>query len=200
MTLSIGRELRLARINAGKTQEQVAQQLGCAKSEVSRREHGLIPSLGVVALARHAFAVGLQPSIKFFPAVRRPLDHAQLALLRRFRDRISNSWSFQIEVPMPITGDLRAVDALIGSPSVRIVVEAITRLADVQAQVRAAQLKRRDLKADRLLLLISGTTTNRASIRAAGATLRDAFPITTRGAIAALSEDNDPGGDCLVLM
>lgn len=50
---------------------------------------------------------------------------------------------------MPLAGDLRAADALVSIPNCRIVVEVITRLADFQAQLRAARRKQRDLGAHR---------------------------------------------------
>ena len=73
---------------------------------------------------------------------------------------------------MPLERDLRAVDARLTRGDVTIAVEAITRLADVQAQVRAAQLKRRDIGATRLLLLVGATRANREA-------LREAEPIVT---------------------
>ncbi|MDQ3345980.1 MAG: helix-turn-helix domain-containing protein, partial [Chloroflexota bacterium] len=50
----LGRELRVARILAGFTQAQVARQLGKSTSYVSRVENGLVTSLSVADLTRHA--------------------------------------------------------------------------------------------------------------------------------------------------
>ena len=195
-----GRELRLARIAAGKTQQQVSVVLSCSKSEVSRREHGLVRTLSVVEVSRHAAAVGLRCSVRFYPAVRRPLDAPQLALLARLRQRVAAEWRWEVEVPVPRPGDLRAADALLSTPSCRIVVEAITRLADVQAQLRAAHLKTRDLAADRTILLVSATVANRRMIRAAGPMLDEALPLRTWDGLRALSRGLDPGADALIVL
>ena len=65
-------------------------------------------------------------------------------------------------------------------------VEVITRLADFQAQLRAARIKVRDVGADRLVFVIAGTTANRRTLGDVGATLNDAFPIRSRDALSRL--------------
>jgi transcriptional regulator with XRE-family HTH domain len=196
----IGRELRVARIGAGKRLADVAEILGTSISHVSRVEHGLIKGIGIPALTRHAAAVGLKPYVKLFPAIARPLDHAQLALLARFRERISTIWQVSLEVPMPIAGDLRAADALISIPGCRCMVEVITRLADFQAQYRAAQAKQRDLSADQIIFVVGGTTTNRRAIRDMGVAVTDAFPLGTKDALLKLGAGVDPGANALILL
>jgi hypothetical protein len=128
------------------------------------------------------------------------MDAPQLALLNRFRARIAAIWRWEQEVPVPIEGDLRAVDARITAGGSTIVIEAITRLADVQAQTRAAQLKRRDIGAQRLILLLAATAANRRAVREAGPALAGAFPITTRATLDALAAGRDPGGDALLFL
>ena len=196
----IGRELRVARIIAGMRQADVAAALGTSIAHVSRVEHGLIRGIGIPAICRHAAAVGLKPFVKLFPAVSRPLDRAQLALLARFRERLSDAWQIVVEAPMPMGGDLRAADALITIPGCRCVVEVITRLADLQAQVRSARIKQRDLGADRLIFVVGGSTTNRRAIRDMGPALADAFPLDTRTALARLGDSLDPGADALIVL
>ena len=176
----IGRELRVARILSGMTQGQVAAILHTSTSHVSRVEHGLIKGITLTQLFRHAAVVGQKPYIKLFPLVARPMDHAQLALFTRFRERIGNAWQVIVEAPMPIVGDLRAGDALLSIPGCRCVVEVITRLADLQAQLRSARRKVRDLEADRLIFVVLGTETNRRALRDAGRAVDDAFPLRTR--------------------
>lgn len=196
----IGRELRVARIIAGLRQADVAMVVGTSIAHVSRVEHGLIRGIGIPALSRHAAAVGLKPYVKLFPAVSRPLDRAQLALLARFRERLSGAWQIVVEAPMPIGGDLRAADAVITIPGCRCVVEVITRLADLQAQLRVARIKQRDLRADRLIFVVSGSTTNRRTIRDMGPAVADAFPLDTRRALARLGDGLDPGADALIVL
>lgn len=196
----IGQELRVARILAGMTQRDVADRVGRSASHVSRVEHGLIRGFTFPQLYRHSAVVGLKPFLNLYPSIARPLDRAQLGLFTRFRERIGQSWSVALEVPMPIAGDLRAADAVISRPGLRIVVEVITRLADFQAQVRSAHRKVRDLRADRLILVVAGTDTNRRAIRDAGAAVDDALPVKTKEAMARLSRGEDPGEDAIVLL
>ena len=61
---SIGRELRVARHDAGMRQVDVGRAIGASGSAVSRVELGRVRSLSVVRLARHAAAVGLKPTIR----------------------------------------------------------------------------------------------------------------------------------------
>ncbi len=196
----IGRELRVARIIAGMTQGQVATILHTSISHVSRVEHGLIKGITLPQLFRHAAVVGQKPYIKLFPLVARPMDHAQLALFARFRERIGEEWHAIIEAPMPIVGDLRAADALLSNPSCRCLVEVITRVADLQAQLRSARRKVRDLEADRLIFVVLASETNRRAVRDAGRAADDAFPIRTKLALQRLADGVDPGGDCLIFL
>jgi hypothetical protein len=152
------------------------------------------------ALSVHAAALGLKPWIALYPRVARPLDHAQLALFARFRERIATSWQITIEATMPIKGDLRAADALLIGAGIRCMVEVITRLADFQAQVRAAHRKQRDIGADRLILVIAANATNRRSLADAGTAVRDAFPLGTKATLRALGAGVDPGADGIVLL
>jgi transcriptional regulator with XRE-family HTH domain len=195
-----GRELRVARLVAGMTQREVGMTLRRAPSHVSRVEHGAIPGIGLHQLSRHAAAVGLKPYLRFYPVAARPLDRAQLDLIARFRARLASSWTVVLEAPMPATGDLRAADALIAIPGCRIVVEAITRLADVQAQLRSARRKVRDLDADRLVFVVAATSANRRAVADAGGATRDAFPVGARTALRRLADGRDPGGDALILV
>jgi hypothetical protein len=79
------------------------------------------------------------------------------------------------------------------------VVEAETRLDDVQAIERRLRGKQRDLGAKRAILLVADTRHNRAVI-AQVPDLAERFPIGTRAALHALSRGEDPGGDCLVIL
>jgi transcriptional regulator with XRE-family HTH domain len=194
-----GRELRLARLTAGLTQAQVARALGVSQSAVSRVERGRQPA-ALPYYARHAAAVGTRLWARVFPDGRRLLDAPQLGLLGRFRARIHGDWTWELEVPVPTEGDLRAGDCRITIPGCSILVEAITRLADAQAQVRAAQRKRRDLHCDRLIIALADTGANRRALRDAGPAFAAAFPISPRAALRALRDGRDPGADALILL
>ena len=115
--------------------------------------------------------------MKTYPGGRRPLDAGQLALLAAFNARLHPTWSRRLEVVVPIEGDLRAADEVIRTDACSCSVEAITRLADLQRQTRSGRAKQRDLKADRLILVVKGSHANRRLLRAAGRIVDDAFPI-----------------------
>lgn len=196
----IGREVKVGRILLGRTQRDIGGILGRSASHVSRVEHGLIKGLGITDVTRHAAAVGLKPWIALFPRVATPLDRPQLDVLNRFRDRIAATWRVELEAVVPKYGDMRAADAILHGAGIRCVVEVITRLADVQAQIRAARRKQRDLGADRLVIVIGGTRTNRRVLADAGPVVRDAFPLDTRATLQALAAGTDPGADGIVLL
>jgi transcriptional regulator with XRE-family HTH domain len=196
----LGRELRLARYAAGLPQAAVGQRVGLSDSEISRIERGQAPGLTVAALHRHAALVGLRVWIRLYPGGRRVLDAPQIALMDALRARLRGSWTWQLEVPVAIEGDLRAADAVLSRGDVTIAVEAITRLSDVQAQVRAAQLKRRDIGATQLILLVGGSRANRAALRDAAPLVSAAFLTGTRKLVQTLADGRDPGGDCLLVL
>ena len=196
----LGRELRLARITGGKTQAWVAQRIGSCQARISLIERGRCPAVTVSQLHRQAAAVGLRLWIRVYPGGRRLLDAPQLALLERLRARAASAWRWEHEVPMPKAGDLRALDARISVADCTIAIEAITRLVDVQAQTRSARLKRRDVSADRLVLLISDTNANHRAVREAGPALLADFPMSPRAALVALAAGRDPGGDAVLLL
>jgi hypothetical protein len=151
-------------------------------------------------LARHAAAVGLRLHARLYPAGPPIRDAAQVALLDRFRRRLAADWRVKLEAPLPIQGDQRAWDMLLWSGGLTIGVEAISRLRDVQAQVRQAQLKRREAQVRRLVLLVAATHANRRALAAADALIRSDFTLGTRAAFAALAVGRDPGADALILL
>jgi len=102
-------------------------------------------------------------------------------------------------VPIPLAGDWRSADAVIEGPSVRALVEAETRLHDIQAIERRIAAKQRDLILPRCVLLVLDSRYNR-DVVAGTPRLRDRFPVGTRAAMTALAMSRDPGGDCLVLL
>jgi transcriptional regulator with XRE-family HTH domain len=196
----VGRELRMARHMAGMRQADVARRMGSSTSHVCRIEHGQVPSLGLPALTRHAAVVGLRPSIRLYPLGRRLVDRPQLELLGRLRGRVHPAWGWRTEVPMPMANDLRSADACLRIVGCTVLVEAFTRLSDFQAQSAAAARKKRDLPADRLILLVAATRANRHALAEAESVAWGSFPVSPRRALRALAEGRDPQGDAIVLL
>jgi hypothetical protein len=81
----------------------------------------------------------------------------------------------------------------------RAMVEAETRLNDLQATERRARGKQRDLGLDRLILLVADTRHNRAVLEA-HPELFERYPISTRACLLALRDGRDPGGDAIVVL
>ncbi|MGH2418246.1 MAG: helix-turn-helix domain-containing protein [Candidatus Limnocylindria bacterium] len=196
----IGDELRTARLLAGATQRQVGAAIGVSPSEISRRELGQSHHLTGARLAVHAAAVGLKLWVKLFPIGGGVRDEAQARYIAAFVALVGRSWRVTLEAVMPAPGDLRAADVLLVSGPLRIVVEVITRVSDIQAQIRAAQTKARDLGATRLILVIADTHANRRALNAVSATLMPGFTLDARRVFRALGAGNDPGRDALVLL
>jgi transcriptional regulator with XRE-family HTH domain len=196
----LGLELRDARLARGLRQTDVARAASSSTSHISRVELGLAPDLSIADAVRHGAVVGLKLHARFYPAGGGLRDAAQLDLLRRLRARIGDRWSWTLEAPLNIAGDLRAFDALLANPTATIAVEAITRLRDAQAQLRAATLKQRDGNIPRLVLLIKATDHNRKALASAADVIATAFPLGTREELAALSQGKDPGDNGIVLL
>ena len=169
-------------------------------SEVSRRELGRSRRLTGQKLAVHAAAVGLKLSVKLFPLGGGIRDAAQARYIAAFVARVGRPWRVTLEAPIPLPGDLRAVDILLTSERARIAVEVITRLADLQAQIRAAQLKARDIGATRLILVIAGTHANRNAIASARSALLSSFDLDSRRLLADLAAGRDPGRDGILML
>ena len=195
----IGAELRIARITAGLSTRGIASSLGISHTQVRRIEAGLAPHVDLDVLARMASLVGHELSLGAHPIGVPIRDKAHIALLRRFVLRLHRSIRWRTEVPIPIPGDRRSADAVTSAATFDAVIEAETRVHDVQATQRRLRSKQRDLNARRAILLLADTRHNRAVIDAVP-DIREQFPIQTRACMAALTRGEDPGGDCLVIL
>lgn len=196
----LGEELREARLARGLRQVDVARATDASNARISRVEHGLLRDLAIAELARHGAAVGLRLHARFYPQSGGLRDAAQLDLIRRFRARVGNRWTWQLEAPLSIPGAQRAFDALLTRGATSIAVEAITRLRDAQAQLRAATRTQRDGQASRLVMLIKASHANRAALAPAADVLATTFPLATRRTLAALTSGDDPGDNGIVLL
>ena len=100
---------------------------------------------------------------------------------------------------MPIEGDRRSADAVIGAEGLEAIVEAETHLDDIQALERGIAAKQRDLGVAGVILLVADTRHNRAIIEGVPE-LGRRFPIGTRACLFAIAQGRDPGGDALVIL
>lgn len=151
-------------------------------------------------LAVHAASVGLRLSVKLYPIGGGVRDAAQAAYVARFLSRVGSVWNVRLEEPIPRAADLRAVDVVLRRGGVTIAVEVVTRLADLQAQVRSAQLKSRDLGATRLIVAVAGTHANRRALSSVRSALVAAFDLDSRRLMSELKAGRDPGRDGVVLL
>ena len=200
MAEEIGDQLRTGRHILGVTQTQLGTAIGVSPSEVSRRELGRSPRLTGQKLAVHAAAVGLKLSVKLFPLGGGIRDAAQARYIAAFTARVGRLWKVALEAPIPLPGDLRAVDVLLSSELARVAVEVITRLSDLQAQIRSAQLKARDIGATRLIFVIAGTHANRNALASARSALVSSFDLDSRRLLADLAAGRDPGRDGILML
>ncbi|HJP89070.1 MAG TPA: helix-turn-helix transcriptional regulator [Candidatus Limnocylindrales bacterium] len=193
-------ELRETRLMLGLTQAQVAKAIGVTRDQVGRFERRETKRISIDLVVRHAAALGLKASLKFYPVAGAIRDEAQAKYIARFVERIGHAWRILLDAPIPLAGDLRAVDVLLENGGVRIAVEVITRLRDLQAQIRYAQQKQRDIGASRLIIVVAGSHANRVALDAARPTVLATFELDTRRVLGALERGADPGRDAVIVL
>ena len=199
----LGTEHRDARIAAGLSLRVAAAASGSSRSQLWRFERGEVDRVSLTDLGAWFSVLGLDLSIKVYPAGDPIRDRAQLALLERFRARLHPSLHWRTEVPLPIEHDLRAWDAEISGrvPALwRARVEAETRIGDGQALERELALKLRDDPDGHLILLVSDTRANRTALKTLAPGLRTLLPLRPREILTALGEGRAPGGSGIVIM
>jgi transcriptional regulator with XRE-family HTH domain len=194
------REIRDARLARNLSQGAVGNAVGLSDSRISVLERGGYPDVPFVVVAQLLATVGLELSARSYPAGAGLRDAAQVKLLHRLRLRVSEEFSFAAEVPMPIPGDLRAWDAALVAESLRIGVDAETRIRDVQAVDRRVMLKLRDSAFDRAVILVAATRTNRLALRDAAASLAANYAVPSSVALRALETGRDPGGNSVIVL
>lgn len=169
-------------------------------SELSRIERGLAPRVPVAVIVEIAAVVGLDASLKLYPGTSPLRDVAHVALLDDLRARLSGSLRWAREVPLPVPGDQRAWDAVVGGPSWQIGVEAETSLRDGQALLRRLQLKARDGGVDRVILLLRGTRSTRRGLAESGLPDDPFFAVPGARALELLRAGADPGGNAIIVL
>lgn len=198
----IARELAAARALSGLTQREVARRAQVSQSFVGQAERGgRVPSLEV--MQRLASATGHDLSIRFFPGTGvRLRDSGQLGIAEQLRRQAHPSWHVQLEVPVGVPPDRRAADLLLEAPAEVVQVEIERALLDIQAQLRAAQLKRAALaerlaRPVRLVIALPDTRRNRAVVRE-HSVLGAALPTPSKRVLASLRSGSPIGADGLL--
>lgn len=182
------------------SQAAVAAAAGVAHTTVGRIERDRLPGVSIDVLARIGSAVGLDLVVRVYPAGDPVRDAAQVGLLERLRQRLPAAIPWHTEVPLPIPGDLRAWDAVLGLPGRLTALEAETRLSDLQAMERRINRKRRDGGIDRVVILVADTRANRRALALGREGLRASFPLDTREVMAALDEGRQAPASGIVIL
>ena len=194
-----GRAFRNARRSLGLSQHRVAELVGLSQSAISRVERG-ISEVGIVPLAMIAGVLGLDLVVSLHPGGAPVRDAGHIRLMSRLRGLLPSHLVLKTEVPMPIIGDRRAIDALIAFPRLDTAFELETRLTDAQALVRRAILKQRDAGLACMILVFPDTAANRRAVAAAAPTLRPAFPLSSRVILGALRAATTPPGNGMLFV
>jgi transcriptional regulator with XRE-family HTH domain len=192
-------ELLTARRAAAISQRELGRQIRVSHMKIGRAERGEPDQLTIELAAKMAALLGLQLSVTLHPDGNPVRDAGHLALLERFRARLAPRLRWRTEVPIPIEGDRRSADAVIDGSGMHAMVEAETRIDDVQALERRISAKQRDLAIGRVILLVADTRHNRTVV-GQDAAIRTRFPVSTRACLSALGRGVDPGGDSLVIL
>lgn len=193
-------DLRDARLAAGLSQRRVARALTISHQLVSQWERSVGMPDPVRAVVWGA-TVGLDVTIRAYPGGSPLRDAGQLRVLARARARIGESWSWRTEKPVSNDPrDRRASDAVISRGGHSVGIEVITRLTDVQAQVRSALLKQQAASLEQMVLVMADSRHNRMAVAAAAPTLTPAFPLGPRAVLGALRQGRAPGSNGLVFV
>ena len=188
-------------MGSGLTQRAVASAARISQSQMSRLERGQNRWVAVETLVTVGRMVGLDVVVGAYPGPSPVRDTPQIELLGRLRHRLGRAWQWHHEVPVA-HGDQRAWDAVIVHELTRaaLVVEAETRITDVQALLRRTKLKRDVAGRVRLVLLVADTRWNRAVLAEAREVFTGEFPCSMRRAMRALASGELPSGDSVVVL
>ena len=196
----IGREVRGARLDGGISQRDAAARVAMSHTQLGRIERGQIDDLTVKQLAQACAAVGLLLHVRAIPGTGVALDTGQLVLLGRLRAQLPRGVRVRTEVPIPLPGDRRAWDAVLGLDPSDTAVEAEARLRDLQAVDRRCALKLRDSGTQHLVLLVADTPHNRRLLELHREDLRANFPLDTRAVMRSLRAGRTPEASGIVVL
>jgi len=200
---TVARELALACSVAGVTQRELAGRLAVSQTTISRLLNGSA-TLHVDVADAIARACGYRLLIRLLPGDGiRLRDSGQLAMAQAIERSAQHGWLVRLEVPVAAPPDRRAVDVvLIGSDEV-VAIEIERWLRDLQAQLRAAKLKRVALaermgRQVRLVLAVPDSAAARRRLQPFGELIAHELPISSRTAWARIRSGEPLGGDALL--
>lgn len=200
---ALAAELATACAVAGVSQRTLARRLGVSQTTISRRlsGRGVLRIDMADAIAR---ACGHRLLLRVVTGDGVSLrDAGQLSIARAIERDADPRWQVRMEVPVGSAPDRRAVDmVLIGVREV-VAIEIERGLRDLQAQLRAAQLKRvalseRMARQVRLVLAIPDRSAARQRLQPFGDLLGRELPVGSRVAWARIRSGEPLGGDALL--
>ena len=151
------------RVALGLSQEHVAEAARLDRLRYGRIERGDLAAT-IVELDRIAAVLGLEVSLRLYPAGPAVRDAAHSSRLGAFVERARPPLRYRVEVGLPsVEGryEQRAWDAMLFGGGERTAIELEMRVRDAQAVRRRHDLKRRDDPTEQFLLLIADTRHNR---------------------------------------
>jgi transcriptional regulator with XRE-family HTH domain len=199
-----GAELRTARVVAGLTQSLMAGRAGVSQSFASSVERGTRGATLEVA-CRLVAAVGCELGMRLYPADGVSLrDSGQLGVAEAIVARAHASWHARLEVPIS-PGDRRAADLVLEGQAEILHVEIERSLADLQAQIRSASLKRDKLaerydRPVRLIIAVPDRAALRRIIRQLDPLVSRTFRIGSRPIAWAIAHGGSVDGDGILFV
>lgn len=200
LRFELGREIRPARLEAGTSLRTAAARAGISHTQFRRIELGMVQRLSVTQGGIACAAVGLRLHARAVPGSGKALDAGQLKVLARLQATLPASVQLRREVPIPMPGDRRAWDGMLGLAPDETPVEAETHLRDVQALDRRAALKLRDSGERAMVLLVADTPHNRHMLELYREDLRASFPLNTREMLQSLRAGRTPPASGIVVL
>ena len=194
----VAAELARAQRSTGLSDADIGRACGLSRFVIARTLSGTRSATNI-DLAVIGAALGQDVRLKAYPAGDAIRDAGQQRLIGRLRLHLHSSIAVTTEVGLPIPGDLRAWDAMLGTTTWRRPLEAETVLDDVQAVDRRLRLKVRDGDVDGVILLVADTRRNRRALEAASSAFAG-FDRNARRVLRALGQGRDPGGSSILLL
>jgi transcriptional regulator with XRE-family HTH domain len=195
----IGQAVLHARRAAGVTQATVAAAAGISQTQYGRIERGEA-DVGLEILYAIGEIVGMTVRVSVFPGGSPIRDAGHVRALARLQALLPPHYRWRTEVPLPISGDQRAIDAMISEPRIAAAFELETRLLDAQDTTRRILLKARDAGIAVVVLVLPDTAFNRMAVAAADVTLRAAFPLRSREVLVALRNGECPRDNGIIFV